>query len=195
MKILLAPLLLAVSLPALALFVSPAIAGVPEAETTSRGKWQKVSPNWTIDTEDVELKRDKIRFWVKRTATGNEEMSTQSTARWTGKIRLRCNDFHYRIEIDSYNWGWERMQPGDFAYDLASYFCYLTETPGFTPEPMKYTWQKKITEEIEKQLSPEAISRIANRQKNLPIETDTSLPKSNQLKAVEEVFKYIPLSK
>ncbi|MDA7633943.1 hypothetical protein N8696_00805, partial [bacterium] len=142
----------------------PALAGVPESETIPKGKWQRVNSSWTIDTEDLEIKGDQIRFWVKRNATGNEEMSTQSRTSYTGKLRIRCSDFHTRIEaqvIDIYTYyskgPWERITPSLFAYTLASNFCYLTNTPGFTPEPIVHVWQEKITAEIKKQITPGAI--------------------------------------
>ena len=42
---------------------------------------------------------------------------------------------------------------------MASNFCYLTKTPGFTPEPIVHVWQEKITAEIKKQITPGAIRR------------------------------------
>ena len=138
------------------------MAGVPESETISKGKWQRVNANWIIDTEDVDVKGDKIRFWVKRNATGDEEMSTQQINTYTGKLRIRCGDFHRRIDSQEINkWGntyinpgnWQKIKPLEFAYKLASNFCYLTKTPGFTPEPIVHTWQQKITTEIKKEIN------------------------------------------
>ena len=153
--------LLAISIASASIAIGaiPALAGVPESESISKGKWQRVDENWTIDTEDVEIKGDKIRFWVQRNASGNEEMSTQSRSTWTGKIRLRCGDFHSRIEIAPYTYKWERITPSQFAYTLASNFCYLTRTPGFTPDPIYFPWQRKITAELKKQTTPGAIKR------------------------------------
>ena len=135
-------------------FGLPAFAGVPQSESGIQGKWQVVSENWTIDTEDVEIKGDQIRFWVERTPSPSEESSTQYSTAWKGKIRIRCGDFHARIDPEGRNgYGmrmiirgdWEKIKPRDFAYKLASNFCYLTKTPGYTPDPIEHEWQRKLT--------------------------------------------------
>ena len=90
---------------------------------------------------------------------------------WTGKMRLRCGDFHARHEIDGYVYSWYRITPEAFAYTLASNFCYLTDTPGFTPEPIDFPWQRKITAEIKKQLTPEAIKKREKRNARVLIRT------------------------
>ena len=155
--------LLAISIASASIAIGaiPAVAGVPASETISQGKWQRVNNAWTIDTEDVDIKGDKIRFWVKRNAIGNEEMTTQRLLMtWTGKLRIRCGDFHTQTQVQGYfAGGWERITPDLFAYELASNFCYLTKTPGFTPEPITYAWQEKITAVLKKQLTPEAIKK------------------------------------
>ena len=56
-----------------------------------------------------------------------------------------------------FNGKWRKIKPGHFAYDLASNFCYLTKTPGYTPEPIEFTWQRKLTAEIKRQMTPGAI--------------------------------------
>ena len=58
----------------------------------------RVSGNWTVDTEDIEVRGDQIRFWVRRNPTGNEEMSTQYQTAWIGKVRIRCGDFHAKLQ-------------------------------------------------------------------------------------------------
>ena len=87
---------------------------------------------------------------------------------WKGKIRVRCGDFHVRNDIETRNkYGmpiivsgrWEYIKPNYFAYQLASNFCYLTKTPGYTPEPVVSPWQEKLTAEIKKQLTPGAIKK------------------------------------
>ena len=144
------------SLAFLAAMVStPAFAGIPVDEVTTSGKWQQVSSNWIIDTEDVDIRGDQIRFWVERIAVGNEMSSTQNLTAWKGKVRIRCGDFHQRLEGEvrngygmkfyiSYD-GWEKIKPHHFAYTLASNFCYITKTPGYTPEPVVHEWQEKLT--------------------------------------------------
>lgn len=162
--------LLAISIAAASIAIGaiPAVAGVPQSESINEGKWQQVSDNWFIDTEDVEIKGDQLRFWVERVPTDGEEASTQWKTAWTGKIRVRCGDFHQRIDIEGvtntgftriFNGKWKKIKPSQFAYELASNFCYLTKTPGYTPEPIAFTWQRKLTAEIKRQMTPEAIKR------------------------------------
>ena len=134
------------------LIANSAFCGVPASEEGASAKWIRVSEAWTIDTDDVDRDGDELRFWVRRTAVGNEEMSTQRNGTWTGKLRVRCGDFHARTEAQvntgfgtDYSVGaWEKIDKSMFAWTLASNFCYLTGTPGFTPEPEEHEWQKKI---------------------------------------------------
>ena len=134
-------------------WTSSALAGVPASETGVSAKWMRVNPTWQIDTEDVDMRGDELRFWVIRNATGDEVMSTEnSRASWRGKFRVRCGDFHNRTEAEVIlNIGtryvptpWQRITNDSFGWTLASNFCYLTGTPGFTPEPEAYDWQVKI---------------------------------------------------
>ena len=92
--------LLAISIASASIAIGaiPAVAGVPVFESISEGKWQRVNNNWLIDTEDVEVKGDQIRFWIERNARGIEEASTQSRTSFSGKLRVRCGDFHSRID-------------------------------------------------------------------------------------------------
>ena len=132
----------------------PAFGGVPESESAAQGKWQVVDKNWIIDTEDVEIKGDQIRFWVERVPSDGEQSSTQYSTAWKGKLRIRCGDFHARIDGEGRNgYGmriivpgdWEKIKPREFAYKLASNFCYITKTPGYTPDPVEHEWQRKLT--------------------------------------------------
>ena len=162
--------LLAISIASTSIAIGaiPAVAGVPQTESLNEGKWQQVSDNWFIDTEDVEIKGDQLRFWVERVPTEGEEASTQLKTAWTGKIRVRCGDFYQRIDTEGmtnsgfkriFNGKWVKIKPSQFAYELASNFCYLTKTPGYTPEPIVFTWQRKLTAEIKKQMTPGAIKK------------------------------------
>ena len=150
-------------LPAIAaLMLAPvAYAGVPSAHQAENAKWMRVSGNWTVDTEDIEVRGDQIRLWVRRNPTGNEEMSTQYQTAWIGKVRVRCGDFHAKLQPrrtiyyygspvgHDYSGGhWEKIDQSQFAYHLASNFCYLTGSPGYTPEPIDHEWQRKITATI-----------------------------------------------
>jgi hypothetical protein len=136
------------------LLVAPAEAGIPTKFDEQKSKWIRVSKNWQIDTEDVKKKGDRLRFWVRRNPTGNEEMSTQQKSSWWGKYEIRCSDYHARLAAgyasgfggNYYPWGgWEKMDSDFFGAKLASNFCYLTGTPGYTPEPIEHHWQAKIT--------------------------------------------------
>ena len=71
-RFLLTPLILAFSLP------TALNAGIPNSRDS---KWMQIDPitasrsglgNWFIDTEDVEIKGSKLRFWVERTQGKNE---------------------------------------------------------------------------------------------------------------------------
>ena len=79
-RLFLAPLILILSLPVQA--------GIPSSR---QGKWMKASESknsgviWMIDTEDVELKRTKMRFWVERRQGLNEQTDGGLKASWTGK--------------------------------------------------------------------------------------------------------------
>ena len=52
------PLLAALALPTVGL------AGIPEKFKGNQGsdKWVQISKNWTLNTEEVQLKRDKLIF-------------------------------------------------------------------------------------------------------------------------------------
>ena len=144
------------------LSASPVFAGIPAQLQEGDSKWMRVGDSWIVDTEDVERKGDQLRFWVERRPVGNEQMSTQYATAWIGKIRIRCGDFHAKLNprvrvhygYGIYGWEyaegtqWEKMKPGDFGVILASNFCYLTNIPGYTPEPITYDWQRKITQTI-----------------------------------------------
>ena len=66
----------------------PVQAGIPSSR---QGKWMKASEGknsgviWMIDTEDVELKRSRMRFWVERRQGLNEQTDGGLRASWTGK--------------------------------------------------------------------------------------------------------------
>ena len=53
-------------IPFLAAFALPTgvIAGIPESKNPD--KWVRINPNWKIDTEDVEVKKGKLRFFMER---------------------------------------------------------------------------------------------------------------------------------
>ena len=62
---------------------------------------------------------------------------------------------------------WQKITSTSFGYTLASNFCYLTKTPGYTPEPTVYKWQRNLTAEIKKQLTPGAIKKRENKERKI----------------------------
>ena len=166
--------LLAISLASASIAIGaiPVLAGLPGFESISEGKWQRVNDNWLIDTEEVDVKGDQIRFWVERNASGIEVARTQSRTSYSGKLRVRCGDFRSRIDPQvrsSYGayypaGNWEKIRPSYVAYITASNFCYLTGSLGYTPEPVEHEWQRKLTAEIKNQLSPKAIKKKKNEE-------------------------------
>lgn len=147
---------------AAALLAAPVQAGVPSIHSGENAKWMRIDSSWTVDTEDIEVRGGQIRFWIRRNPTGNEEMSTQYKTAWIGKVRVRCGDFHAKLQPrrtiyyygapvgHDYSGGyWEKIDQSHFSYHLASNFCYLTGSPGYTPEPIVHEWQRKITATIQ----------------------------------------------
>ena len=144
----------------IALSTTSVNAGVPKSQQGDTAKWMRINDNYQVDTQDVEMKEDKLRFWMRRTATGNEEMSTQQNSYWTGKVRIRCKAFQAKVEVAKtcgifgrkcFYGEWERMFEGTIGYELASNFCHLTGVPGYTPEPITTEWQEKITKVLSKE--------------------------------------------
>ena len=93
---------------------------------------------------------------------------------WKGKCRIRCGDFNARIDVEARNrygmpyisYGrWQKITPTSVGYRLASNFCYLAKTPGYTPEPTIYKWQRNLTAEIKKQLTPGAIKKREKKER------------------------------
>ena len=66
MKKLLITLVAAFTLP------TAVFSGIPQNKNPD--KWVRINENWTIDTEDVEVKSGKLRFYMKR----NEDNTCQS---------------------------------------------------------------------------------------------------------------------
>ena len=152
---------LSIASASIAIGAIPALAGIPESESGSEAKWQRVHEGLLIDIEDVEIKRDQIRFWIESIAVGNDVMSTQGDTSYKAKYRIRCGDFHSRLDavVPTVYGGyiqrgnWNKITTKEFGHTLASNFCYLTKTPGYTPEPIVHVWQERITAEIKKQIT------------------------------------------
>ena len=66
---------------------SQAFTGIPESLNPT--KWMKINEAWMIDTEDIELKGSKFRFYVERWATKDEVGERDYIASYVGKMRLR----------------------------------------------------------------------------------------------------------
>ena len=85
-RLLLAPLILALS--------SPVQAGVPDSLA---GKWMQASETpqgiWLIDTEDVDVRGAVLRFWVERRQGKEEKPDSNVMANWSGKYRINCDIF------------------------------------------------------------------------------------------------------
>ena len=157
-RLLIAPLILALS--------SPAFAGIPESLNPT--KWMRINDAWLIDTEDIELKGSKLRFYIEREARKDEIGDNDYRVSYVGKLRLRCSDFSTKIEsreegpFGSYYQGgaWEKIRPELMAYKLANYFCFLTSVEGYTREEEEPDWVEKIIETV--QSKPISKSNQAN---------------------------------
>ena len=119
--------------------IPPVVAGLP---SEFANKWRKWDDTWSIDTEDIEVRKTNLRFWVQRRAAkeGSERAGNIYYYNWSGKIRINCERFSSRLERTDIGDGSPikskpaKIKPGDFAHSLASHFCYLTGVPGYTPE-------------------------------------------------------------
>jgi hypothetical protein len=159
-RLLLAPLILAL--------FSPAMAGLPESleKKEDEWKWMRINPNYQIDTEDVDMKGTKLRFYVERNALKSEFEGSDGVARsWVGKVRVSCDDFEQRIDKRQLTWtgltaqvfgantyvrgDWEGIRSDSIARPLASYFCFLTGVEGYTREEKEPDWVKKIIKTVQ----------------------------------------------
>ncbi|KZR76493.1 hypothetical protein [Prochlorococcus marinus] len=150
--IILTPLVIGLS------YIPISIAGVP----SSKQKWMQWNNAWGIDTEDIEMKGKRLRFYVSRAGQpGEDTVNVRQT--WQGKIRISCDSMKARHEIADGKYGnhivynWYHLRQGLFGYDLASHFCYLTGEPGFTPEGYQSAVADKIRDTI-----------ISKYRKNIP---------------------------
>ena len=149
MKRFLLPLLAALALP------TAVNAGIPQSQ--SPDKWLRIHKNWKIDTEDVEVKSGKLRFYMERNATKDEfEGQTGYNRSYVGKVRVNCDKFTSLIQGKVYNgfgWyyagnNWETITKDHVAYDLANYFCYLSGSEGYTRETYEPAWATKIINNV-----------------------------------------------
>ena len=145
---LLLPLLTVLALP------NAVYGGIPESKTE---KWITITKNWSIDTQDVQVKSSKLRFYMKRIGTRNEfgEHSNYLLS-YTGKVRVNCDNFTAAIQVKN-NKGsygsldWKPITRKHIGYNLAKYFCFLTGSEGYTREINEPDWVKKIINNAGKQ--------------------------------------------
>ena len=140
MKRFLLPLLAALTLP------SVVNAGVPEK---FKNKWMVILDNesstWQMNTEDIEIKGEIIRFLVKRYV---KEADKENSRGWEGKLRINCKKYTRRAELKGgattlggliLGGGYTKTPWADIKEQapnlLASNFCYLTGVEGYTAEP------------------------------------------------------------
>ena len=141
MRKLLLPLLVVLALP------NTVYAGFPQGKTE---KWIKISKNWSIDTEDIHVKRGKLRFYMKRIGTRNEFREHSSyLLTYTGKVRVNCDNFTSAIQVKRNNGSygsveWNPITRKHIGYNLAKYFCFLSGSEGYTREANEPDWVTKI---------------------------------------------------
>ena len=136
-------------LPFLSLFVLPnaLYAGIPQTKTE---KWIKINKNWSIDTEDVQVRNGKLRFYMKRIGTRNEfGEHSKYLLTFTGKVRINCDNFTASIQVKKNNGtytsvDWNPITRKHIGYNLSKYFCFLTGSEGYTREINEPDWVKKI---------------------------------------------------
>ena len=135
----------------------PVQAGIPEK---FQNKWMVLLDNesntWQMNTEDIDISGDIIRFWVKRYV---KESDKENSTGWEGKLRINCKTYKRRAEIKTgastlgalvVTGGYSKTPWGDIKEKapnlLASNFCYLTGVEGYTPEPNPPEWVSKTIE-------------------------------------------------
>ena len=145
-------------IPFLAAFALPTtvIAGIPESKNPD--KWVRINPNWKIDTEDVEVKKGKLRFFMERnTKKGDFAGPSNYIQDYIGKVRVNCDKFTAGIQARLGSGFGAYYGPADYksitkdhiAYDLAKYFCFASGSEGYTREEIEPDWVTKIISNIE----------------------------------------------
>ena len=130
--------------------------GIPESK--SPDKWVRINENWMIDTEDVEVKSGKLRFYVQRNATKDEfEGPSQYVMSYIGKARIKCDKFQVGIQVKMNSAlggyyaaaNWQSITPDHIGYQLSNYFCYLSGSEGYTRESYEPAWVTQIINNVE----------------------------------------------
>ena len=145
-------------IPLLAAFAltSYANAGIPNR---FKGKWMKwgsgkVSTIY-VDTEDIELKGNKLRFYVRRKLLPHITPNPNTLENWEGKARIDCENFTQKISVYVGGLAGYRSDPTTaikkefFTYKFAENFCFLTGVDGYTPEPNPSLLVQKIIKTIQ----------------------------------------------
>ena len=138
-RLLLAPLLLALGLPAQA--------GIPEGKEG----WMDANDNWSVDTVNVEVKGPKLRLFAVRYPIEFEEANPNAS--FLGKVRINCETFkdnyNQKTMVGTYFFGtWEPIRPNSFTYEIANQLCFLTGVDGYTPEPSPPKWISTIIKNV-----------------------------------------------
>ena len=137
MKRLVIALIAAIALP------TGIYAGIPQSKKPT--KWVKINDNYSINTEDVKLRKNRITFYMEREASKNERGDTDLTMSWTGKVTINCDKFTARFDYKHAALAeFQEIKPNKITYDLANYFCFATGSEGYTRESKEPEWVKKI---------------------------------------------------
>ncbi len=159
MKKFLIPLLAAIALP------TSVEAGIPQR--VNPDKWIRISEAFMVDTEDVEVKKGKLRFYIQRNAIASDAGQKDTVAAYQGKLRINCDKFTALVQGKVNNGfggsyvgnDWRALTNDHMGYDFANYFCYLTGSDGYTKESDEPEWVKKIINNI-------AIQKIERKEKS-----------------------------
>ena len=139
-------------------------AGIPQR--VNPNKWIRINKAFMVDTEDIEIKKGKLRFYIQRNATDSDAGQKDYVAEYQGKLRINCDKFTALIQGKVNNGfggiyvgnDWRALTTDHIGYDFANYFCYLTGSEGYTKESSEPEWVKKIINNI-------AIQKIERKEK------------------------------
>lgn len=111
---------------------TPSLAGVRKEQ-----KWANVTKYVRIDTQDVRIKGDSMRFYIVG------ELGPR-------KLRINCSDVSYKLERYrgwEYGWvagPWNSIPEGTAIFEIANQLCFLSSASGVTPEESPPKWAKLI---------------------------------------------------
>ena len=147
MKHLLLSLLAALALP------TAVNSGIPKK---FEGKYMKATgtarSTYMINTEDIDIKRERLRFYVKSELKPSTVPDPNIRENWEGKLRINCKNFEKKKEISIRGFivevPYSPIKENEFSYILAENFCFLTGVEGYTAEKNPPQWVKKIIRTI-----------------------------------------------